>query len=452
MTLNLNSHKVFHCNGKEYLFIAETGALFELDEKTSFLIKCNGLDYDEVRDKMLAAFSIADTEIVSLIGDLDAVKLLGCCHNPPELEYSLDYLKGIELMVCQHCNLSCTYCYATEGEYKHPGRMSEDVGKKAIDFLFAHSKEDSISVSFFGGEPLMNIQLIEKLVQYANQLAFLFKKKVMYSVTTNGTLIDDRIAGFLNKNNFYVSLSIDGTKLGHDSCRIDKVGHGSYVDATKNTGLLHADSVSLRATSTPKNCNYTEIANALFDLKETVFYIGEAMNCFTTDEDLKRVEESYSLLIEDFLIDLSCGRIKKCKSNFLIYHNLKKIAFFEERSCSCSAFLCTVAIDIEGFIYPCHRFVGSTYRLGNVCFDGIDLLTAKTLFEKDFLRKNRDGCSFCWAQNLCIGGCPYLNREATGKCNTPDINKCRLNKYLFEKLVILFISLTVEQKNFLGLL
>lgn len=452
MDFELNPHKIFQCNGKEYLFVAETGALFELDEKTSFLIKQSGADFESMQRRMCTEFGLSSDGLKTMLDDLYAAKLLGSASNTAVLEYSLDFLHGIELMVCQCCNLACTYCYASEGEYHNPGRMSEDVGKKAIDFLFALTKDDSVSISFFGGEPLINISLIKKLVQYANQLSLHRKKRVAYSVTTNGTLIDDDVADFLIKNNFYVSLSIDGTQVGHDLCRVDKSGQGSYADSIKKVDLLNKNHVSLRATSSPENCNYTEIADALYGLKETDFYIGEAMNCFTTGKSLQLIEQSYEGLIEQFVADMECGRIKKCKANSLIYQNLKKIAYFKERSCSCTAFISTVAVDVNGEIYPCHRFVGSSYHIGNTNGDGIDVQVAKELFAQDFLKKSRKGCSPCWAQNLCVGGCPYLNQEATGQCNTPNTHKCRLNKYLYEKLIILFLALTNEQKNSLGLI
>lgn len=452
MDFKLNPHKIFQCNGKKYLFVAETGALFELDEETSFLITQNGADFESVQCKMNTEFGLSSDALKAMLDDLHEVKLLGCTPNTVALEYSLDYLHGIELMVCQCCNLACTYCYASEGEYHNPGWMSEDAGKKAIDFLFAKTKDSSVSISFFGGEPLMNMSLIKNLVKYANQLALHHNKRVSYSVTTNGTLIDDDIADFLKMENFYVSLSIDGTQAGHDLCRVDKSGQGSYADSIKNVHLLNENHVSLRATATPENCNYTEIADALYGLKETDFFIGEAMNCFTTEESLQSVEQSYDRLISQFTTDLACGRIKKCKSNSLIYPNLKKIAYFKERSCSCPAFISTIAVDVNGELYPCHRFVGSSYHIGNVNTDGIDVQVAKKLFAQDFLKMNRHGCSQCWAQNLCVGGCPYLNREATGQCDIPDKHKCRLNQYLYERLIVVFLMLTNEQKGLLGLM
>ena len=452
MDFKMNPHKIFQCNGKEYLFVAETGALFELDEETSFLIRQNNADFESIQRKMSTEFGLSADALKAMLDDLREVKLLGYTPDTVALEYSLDFLHGIELMVCQCCNLACTYCYALEGEYHNPGWMSEKVGKKAIDFLFTQTKDNSVSISFFGGEPLMNMSLIKNLVQYANQLALHHNKRVSYSVTTNGMLIDDDIADFLKKNSFYVSLSVDGTQAGHDLCRVDKSGRGSYADSIKNVHLLNENRVSLRATATPENCNYTEIADALYELKETDFFIGEAMNCFATEESLQSVEQSYDRLISQFITDLVCGRIKKCKSNSLIFPNLRKIAYFKERNCSCPAFISTIAVDVNGELYPCHRFVGSSYHIGNVNTNGIDVQVAKELFAQDFLKENRRGCAQCWAQNLCVGGCPYLNQEETGHCNIPNKHKCRLNKYLYEKLIIVFLMLTNEQKGLLGLM
>lgn len=163
------------------------------------------------------------------------------------------------------------------------------------------------------------------------------------------------------------------------------------------------------------------------------------------------LEEAYDDLIKSFYDDLQNGELSKCKANSLVYQSLKKVAYFKKRSCSCSAFIRTLAIDVNGIIYPCHRFVGSSYVVGNVNHSEIDIEDVTKLFAKDFLLKNRIGCSECWVQNLCVGGCPYINREATGYCNVPDERKCRLNKYFFEKILLLFLSLTDEDKNILEL-
>lgn len=451
MILKLNSHKVFQSNGNKYLFIARTGALFELDEETSFLIDMDGYTIEKVQDEMLRKFASHPDEVESMLNDFRNVGLLGTSIAEEELQYSLDYLHGIELMVCQCCNLACSYCYAAEGEYDHPGRMTKDVGEKAIDFLFAHTKDDHVSISFFGGEPLMNIDLIKTLVKYANQIALQRNKRISYAVTTNGTLIDKDVAQFLKINNFYVSFSVDGTQAKHDLCRVDKSGNGSYAKSIRNLHLLGENHVSLRATSTPENSDYTEIADALYELKKTDFYIGEAMNCFQREETILAVEQSYDCLIKHFYTDLQLGKIDKCRANSLIYQNLRKIAYFKERSSSCSAFISTLAVDVDGKIYPCHRFVGSSYIIGDVNLPEIDIENAARLFSKDFLLKNRVGCSECWAQNLCVGGCPCVNQESTGQCNVPNKWKCRLNRYLFERLLALFLLLTDEEKNALKL-
>lgn len=280
MILKLNIHKIFQNGNTKYLYIAKNGALLELDEKTDFLIAMNGNAMEKIQKEMLYKFSITSSEIESILNDFYSIGLLDSSIIENDVQYSLDYLHGIELMVCQCCNLACSYCYASEGEYNHPGWMTEDIGKKAIDFLFAHTKDNNVSISFFGGEPLMNIILIKKLVAYANEVAWRNHKRISYAITTNGTLINEDIVYFLEENNFFVSFSVDGTQDKHDLYRINKSGYGSYADSVKNISLLKKNCIFLRATSTPQNSNYVEIANALYDLKKTDFYIGEAMNCF----------------------------------------------------------------------------------------------------------------------------------------------------------------------------
>lgn len=451
MLLNLNPYKLFEINNIKYLFVSKTGAIYELDEGTSAIIEQDGKDIVYISSEMNRKFGISQKEIEATLDEFHNVGLLGDAAYSIKLDYSLKYLHGIELMVCQCCNLACKYCYATEGEYQNPGWMSENVGKKAIDFLLSHAQSDSVRISFFGGEPLLNKALIKDLVEYAKGIVVRNKKSVSFAITTNGTLIDDDFGAFLRENNFYISLSVDGTRDNHDACRVNKAGCGSYDDTIKNIHILDSNQITLRATSTPQNCDYVGITNALFDLGGSEFFIGEAMNCFCTESALQSVEVSYDSLIAQFISDLISKKVQKCKSNLLIYHNLKKVAHFKQRSCSCSAFISTLAVDIDGNVFPCHRFVGSSYCIGNIATGEIDAEFAKKAFVKDFMLENRNGCSECWAQNLCVGGCSYLNWEANGQCDKPNTARCRLNKYLFEKIVSLYLSLTTEQKDMLEL-
>lgn len=449
--IKLKSHKLFHVNGSDYLFVAETGAIYEIDEQIMAVVEQDGYDKEQIASVMLQKFGTTEKELNGIFNEFRNIGLLENGSLGYELLYSDDYLHGIELMVCQCCNLACKYCYALEGEYQNPGWMSTDTGKKAIDFLFEHAKSNSVSISFFGGEPLLNMLLIAELVEYAETLALIHDKTVSFAVTTNGTLINEEVAEFLRNHRFYISLSIDGTKMEHDICRVDKHGCGSYENSIKSIELLEDSQITLRATSTPQNCNYVEISDALFQLRKTDFFIGEAMNCFCTDEDLGKVEKAYNDLITYFFKSLQAGEIAKCRCNLLIYQNLKKIAHFKKRCCSCSSLIGTIAVDIQGNIYPCHRFVGSSHYLGNLLSGKFDAEAADIEFTQNFLLQNRVGCSECWAQNLCAGGCAYLNWETNKCCYIPDPMKCRLNRYLYQKLIILFLALTNEQKKALEL-
>lgn len=451
MMLTLNPHKVFYVNGNHYLYIAKTGAIFQLDDATLRLIALNGKNMEDASREMENEFGMSQEKFSDILKEFRDVRLMGLVDEDKDWEFSPSHLHGIELMVCQCCNLACKYCYATEGEYSNPGWMTEDVGKKAIDFLFRHATQQFLRVSFFGGEPLLNFKLIATLVEYAKTVADSCGKTVSFAVTTNGTLIDDKIAEFLTKNKFYISLSVDGTRENHNTCRINKTGTGSYDESIKMLPSLSKNQITLRATSTPENCNYPEISNALYDLTKNEYFIAEAMNCFTTDDSLLKIEQSYDLLIKKFQDDLLDGDVRKCRANMVIYNNLKRIAHFEERSCHCSAFIHGIAININGDIFPCHRFVGTDYSIGNVHSTEFENDLATIAFNRDFMFKNRIGCSSCWAQNLCVGGCPYLNLEATGSCQIPSPARCRLTRYLLEKVIPLYLSLTDAQKKALDL-
>ena len=446
MLYSLNPHKVFSVKGEYFLLVSKTGAIFQIDEITLALLRQNGKRIEEVKTHMEKEYRVSSNEFDDYIQQFCDANLLGSDNSYKSCHYSSEHMRGIELMVCQNCNLACKYCYAIEGEYSNPGYMSEDIGKKAIDFLFSHSTSKSLRISFFGGEPLLNFGLIEALVDYAITVANQYEKQVSFAVTTNGTLINRKIAEFLTKHNFYISLSIDGDKNGHDLFRVNKVGTGSYDDAIKMLPNLKSNHITLIATSTPENCNYAHISNALFKLNQSEFFIGEALNCYTTDKSLNQLKHSYDAMLSQFYYDLSLGELDKCIANRVVYGNLVRIANFEKRSCSCSAFAHGVAVDINGDIFPCHRFVGSTYCIGSVLDEKYDEAQVQKLFERDFLLQNRKGCADCWAQNLCVGGCAYQNYVSNGECQIPSVKKCTITLHLLERVITLYLSLSEEQK------
>ena len=448
MIINYNAHKVFQFNDCKYLLVGKTGGLYELDKQTAALIEKNGLEITTIKDEMIREFGSNAVDVEILLKEFREINLLGDERTDNVVEYSLDYIHGIEIMVCQGCNLACSYCYASEGEYNNPGNMSETIGREAIDFLFLHTKSNIVNISFFGGEPLLNFALIKDLVEYADALAIQYDKRVAYAVTTNGTLITDAIADFLSKKNFYVSFSVDGTQAKHDFYRVDKRGTGSYLNAIRNLDLLPKERMSLRATATPLNCDYVEISNALYHLVPTDFYIDEAMNCFKTKESLGDIKKAYDMLTEDFYRDLQRSDIKKCRANSKVYNALKKVSRIGTytNNVGCSAFINSLAVDIDGDLYPCHRFVGSPYVIGNVNRTKIDVKSAKQTYATDFTIGRRIKCLECWAQKFCSGGCPYLNYDKNGQCSKPNEEKCELNKYFYEKIIKLFLMLTKEEK------
>ena len=176
MLYSLNPHKVFSVKGEYFLLVSKTGAIFQIDEITLALLRQNGKRIEEVKTHMEKEYRVSSNEFDDYIQQFCDANLLGSDNSYKSCHYSSEHMRGIELMVCQNCNLACKYCYAIEGEYSNPGYMSEDIGKKAIDFLFSHSTSKSLRISFFGGEPLLNFGLIEALVDYAITVANQYEK------------------------------------------------------------------------------------------------------------------------------------------------------------------------------------------------------------------------------------------------------------------------------------
>ena len=356
-------------------------------------------------------------------------------------------LKAMCLHVAHTCNLNCEYCFASQGKY-HGERalMDFETGKRALDFLIANSgTRHNLEVDFFGGEPLMNWDVVKKLVAYAREQEKIHNKNFRFTLTTNGILIDDDVIEFSNKEMSNVVLSLDGRKEVHDRLRKDYKGNGSYdIIVPKFQEFVRRrgnKSYYMRGTFTHENTDFTKDILHMADLGFTELSM-EPVVCAPTDksalteDDLPVLFEQYELLAKEMIKRQRAGK------PITFYHymlDLKHGPCIYKRISGCGSGTEYVAVTPSGDIYPCHQFVGdSKYLLGNI-YDGI----TNTEVQNEFKLCNayaRPDCKDCWAKLYCSGGCAANSYHATGKITGIYEYGCELFKKRIECAVMLKIA------------
>ena len=321
-------------------------------------------------------------------------------------------VKALCLHIAHDCNLACKYCFAEEGEY-HGGRalMSYEVGKKALDFLIANSgNRVNLEVDFFGGEPLMNFQVVKDLVAYGRSKEKEFNKKFRFTLTTNGMLLTDEVMEFANKEMANVVLSIDGRKEVHDFMRPTRNGKGSYdliIDKFKKMAeMRHQTNYYVRGTFTHYNLDFSKDVLHLADMgfkqiSAEPVVAPDDMDYAIREEDLPQLFEEYDNLAKEMV------KREKEGNGFNFFHFMIDLTggpCLYKRLSGCGSGTEYLAVTPWGDLYPCHQFVGmEQFKLGNV-----DTGIEKTDIVDEFKLCNvyaKDKCKDCFARFYCSGGC-----------------------------------------------
>ncbi|MBE6555594.1 MAG: thioether cross-link-forming SCIFF peptide maturase [Ruminococcaceae bacterium] len=356
-------------------------------------------------------------------------------------------IKALCLHVAHTCNLNCSYCFASQGKY-HGERalMSFEVGKQAFDFLIAHSgTRRNLEVDFFGGEPMMNLDVVKQLVAYARSIEGEKGKNFRFTFTTNGMLLDEDTMDFLNREMSNVVLSLDGRKEVNDHFRRDFAGKGSYDTIVPRFQRLvekrGGKNYYVRGTFTHNNTDFTNDILHMADLGFTELSM-EPVVCppddpyALTEEDLPIIKEQYELLASEMLKREREGR------PFTFYHymlDLKNGPCIYKRITGCGSGTEYMAVTPWGDLYPCHQFVGDEkYCLGNV-FEGVK----NEAVQNEFRSCNayaREACRDCWARLYCSGGCAANSYHATGSIGGVYEYGCELFKKRIECAVMMQVD------------
>lgn len=355
-------------------------------------------------------------------------------------------VKAICLNVAHTCNLSCEYCFAKGGKYHGPDAiMTTETAKKAIDFLIENSGNHyNLDVDFFGGEPLMNWDVVTETVDYARNLEEKYNKHFNFTLTTNGMLLDDDKIEYLNENMKNVVLSLDGRREIHDEFRKTIGGKGSFdtvVPKFQNFVSKRGDKeYYMRGTYTSNNLDFTKDVKTYLDLGFKRTSLEPVVGNSKSDYALK--EEDLPVLFEEYekLADMMIDAIDN-NNKFIFYHymiDLENGPCAHKRISGCGSGTEYMAITPSGELYPCHQFVGNDdFIIGDIN-QGIirdDII-------EDFKKCNcysKEECKSCWANMYCSGGCAANNYNANGDINETHDYSCKLFKKRIEMAIAIKI-------------
>ena len=409
----------------------------------------------DMKKKYVGRDGITDADVEECYGQVVALKESGKLFTPDTFSPMAGELKqktgGVVKALCLHvahtCNLNCSYCFASQGKY-HGERavMSFEVGKRALDFLVEHSgRRRNLEVDFFGGEPLMNFQVVKDLVAYARSIEKEAGKNFRFTLTTNGVQIDDDVIEFANREMSNVVLSLDGRKEVHDRYRVDYAGNGSWERIVpKFQKLVEArggKNYYMRGTFTHANPDFLKDIQVMLDLGFTELSM-EPVVCAAGDpseltaEDLPIVLEQYEKLAELMIARRREGR------PFTFYHyriDLSGGPCIYKRISGCGSGTEYMAVTPWGDLYPCHQFVGEEkFCLGNI-WDGV----TNHAVQEEFASCNvyaRPDCADCWAKLYCSGGCAANAYHATGSVRGVYSYGCELFRKRMECAIMVAAS------------
>ncbi|MBQ9468422.1 MAG: thioether cross-link-forming SCIFF peptide maturase [Clostridia bacterium] len=450
----------YKLNGYNIVLDVCSGSIHVVDDVAYDLIALyETASKEEIVSSLLKKYesdaTVTKEELELCYNEVTALKNAGKLFSPDVFEPMAGELKkktaGVVKALCLHvahtCNLNCSYCFASQGKY-HGERalMSYEVGKRALDFLVENSgSRRNLEVDFFGGEPLMNFDVVKKLVAYARGIEKEKGKNFRFTLTTNGMLIDDDVIDFCNRECSNVVLSLDGRKEIHDRFRVDYAGNGSFDRIVpKFKRLVEArggKNYYMRGTFTHANPDFLKDIETMLDLGFTELSM-EPVVCAENDPaaltkaDLPVVLRQYEKLAELMI------RRRKEGRPFTFYHymiDLKGGPCVYKRISGCGSGTEYMAVTPRGDLYPCHQFVGEEkYKLGDI-WNGVVNREAQEEFASCSVYA-REECRDCWAKLYCSGGCAANAYHATGSVKGVYKYGCELFKKRMECAIMVEIA------------
>lgn len=409
-------HK-FYLNDHYIVLDVASESLFNIDRMTYDILD----DYHEKPDSEVIAKwqdTYAKADIEEVLEELHELEDQSMLYAPddydPMVYKNYDLIKSMCLNVAHDCNLRCRYCFASQGDFNSKREvMPYEVGKKALDFLVAQSKNrHNLEVDFFGGEPMMNFDVVKRLVAYGRSLEGPKNKKFKFTMTTNGMLLNDENMKWIDENMGNVVLSLDGRKEVNDRMRPTVSGKGSYdiifnhIKKMCDIREASGGEYYVRGTYTKNNLDFgrdvEDLAKKGFKSISVEPVVTDASKPYAIlEEDVDAIKKEYDRLAIAYLNQKDEG------VDYLFYHfmvDLNGGPCVYKRLSGCGAGRDYVAVTPKGNIYPCHQFVGQPeFIMGNVD-EGITKPEIKDQFMEAGLL-NKPSCRDCWCRYFCGGGC-----------------------------------------------
>jgi uncharacterized protein len=456
-------NRMFHADGHDFLFLTGTSAIFETDPDTKDILEKGFRAGEFSREEFFSRMDGSDKENRELFDELVNRRVLVKADSEAFVrttgtDQGTIPLKTLVLHVTEACNLGCRYCYHSQNRaraVKKTGRtMSSQVAQQAIDFLFEHSGSlEEVVLVFFGGEPLLNFNLIVFAVSYARDKALEKGKKVSFAITTNGTLLTDKVIRFLHENQIGITVSIDGFEEVHDRFRRFPDGTPSYqviLPGIKNLLRLKREKpVVARVTVAGDSKDVPEILAHLLGLgfSEAGFApVTTPDTAYQLDRNgMNRLLEQFGNLSDKFLETARRG-------DLFGFTNLIDLLVVlhegEVKNYPCGAGLGLFAADPEGRLYICQRLTGeSSCDMGDI-FKGFDRGKLEAFREQAEIGQ-RDLCRTCWVRTICAGGCYHEAMVREGGLTKPNRHYCDWIKTWTDMGLAVYARLTLECPEYL---
>lgn len=451
-------HK-YKMNGYNIVLDVNSGSVHSVDE-----VVYDILDYYK-KDKLENIIEIlkdkySNEDVKEAYEEIKELEKNEVLFSPDVYENVLDkvdnrqpVVKALCLHIAHDCNLKCKYCFAEEGEY-HGKRslMSAEVGKKAIDFLIQNSgKRKNLEIDFFGGEPLMNFDVVKEIVEYGRSIEKQHNKNFRFTITTNGILLNDDIADYINKNMHNAVLSLDGRKEVNDKMRVRAGGQGSYDNIVPKFVKMANDRNQMdyyvRGTFTRNNLDFAKDVLHLADLGFKQISVepvvtDEKEDYAIREEDLPVIYEEYEKLAKEMI------KRRKEGNWFNFFHFMIDLTggpCVAKRLVGCGSGTEYLAVTPEGDLFPCHQFVGQDqFKVGTV-FEGIENKQIRKDFEKCNVY-SKPACKKCWAKFYCSGGCAASSNNMHKDLITPYEIGCELQKKRTECSIMMKVDEAYSQE------
>ncbi len=450
----------YKLNGYNIVLDVYSGSVHVTDDASYDLIACldQGMEESAACDRIFEEYrdrGVTRQDTEEILEDIRELRSMGKLFTEDryrdkafDLKQRSTVVKALCLLVAHTCNLSCEYCFASQGHFKgQDGLMSFETGRRALDFLVEHSgSRRNLEVDFFGGEPLVNFQVCKDLVAYARSIEKEKNKNFRFTLTTNGVGITDEVIDWANRECHNVVLSLDGRKEVNDRFRVDRAGKGSYDTIVPKfrefVRRRGGQGYYMRGTYTHFNTDFT---NDLFHMADDLGFTELSMEPVVTDpaspsalteEDLPVLFDQYELLARDML------RREKEGRPITFYHymlDLRHGPCIYKRIAGCGSGTEYMAVTAWGDLYPCHQFVNDPeYKMGNI-WDGV----TRTDIREEFKLCNvysRPECEDCWARLYCSGGCAANSYHATGDIHGTYEYGCKLFRKRIECALMMKVA------------